>query len=63
MEGTLRGVKITDRIETDLSVTKVFDLQTSLKLKDETLTFNGAITATPLTGVDPFTMFFHRVTV
>jgi hypothetical protein len=63
VEGTLREVKITDRIEADLSVTKVFGLEPSLKLKDETLTFNGAITGAPSVSLDAFTMFFHTVTV
>lgn len=52
-------------IDPSLSTTKI-GLDYSLKLKDETLTYNGAyvgnITA-KLATMDPYTIFFHKVTI
>lgn len=61
--GTLREVNVTPVINVDLSTTEVFRLETALKLRDETLTFGGAITGAPAGSMDALTMFFHTVTV
>jgi hypothetical protein len=45
---------------------KTLRLDTKLKLRDETITFGGCYTgdiATPLSTMDAFTMFFHKVTI
>jgi hypothetical protein len=68
VEGTNREVEINDRINADLSTTKVLRLETALKLRDETLTFGGAYDTTAAgnvlpTTIDPFTLFFHKVTI
>lgn len=63
--GTPREIAIHEEQDPLTSkITKVFRLENKLKLRDETLTFNNAyVGSLDTSGIEPFTLFFHTVTV